>query len=198
MPRKGEVTREKILAAAETLVLAKGYAGTTLDDVLKATGLAKGAFFHHFKSKADLARAVVERYAQNDFDLFKEWSDRADRLSDDPLERVLIFLRLFEEFLDGLGAPFPGCVFASYTYESRNFGPDVLDYIRESLEGWIKLYEEKLDGLIRARPPRIEKTGRQLAEMAATIVEGGFIMANAMEDATWLQRQSKEYRDYIE
>ncbi|MGI9420222.1 MAG: TetR/AcrR family transcriptional regulator, partial [Geminicoccaceae bacterium] len=81
MPSKGEITRERILAAAETLVLEKGYAGTKLDDVLKATGLAKGAFFHHFNGKADLARAVVERYAQNDFDLFKEWSERADRLS---------------------------------------------------------------------------------------------------------------------
>ena len=34
--------------------------------------------------------------------------------------------------------------------------------------------------------------------MIATVVEGGFIMANAMDDATWLQRQSKQYRDYIE
>ena len=197
MAAKGEATREKILAHGETLVLQKGYSGMTLDELLMVTGLTKGAFFHHFKGKADLARAIVERYAENDFKLFQEWSTRADRLSDDPLERVLIFLKLFEEFLDGLGKPFAGCVFASYTYEAKNFGPEVLDYIRTSLDGWIGIYETKLDALIAAQTPTQKVTARQLAEMIATIVEGGFIMANAMEDATWLQRQSQQYRNYL-
>ena len=197
MSSKGETTREGIVAAAEALILAKGYAGMTIDDVLGATGLTKGAFFHHFKGKAELARAVVERYARNDFALFEEMSARADRLTDDPLERVLLFLRLFEEFLDGLGRPFPGCVFASYTYESRQFGPEVHAYIRESLRAWIDLYEAKLAALIAARPPARQVTAQALAEMIATIVEGGFVMANALADATWLQRQSAQYRDYL-
>ena len=81
---KGEETRERILATAEGLILKSGYAGMAIDDLLKATGLTKGAFFHHFKSKADLAKNVLERYAQNDMDLFQELSERADRLSDDP------------------------------------------------------------------------------------------------------------------
>lgn len=198
MARKGEATREKVLAAAERLILAKGYAGTTLDDILDASDLTKGAFFHHFTGKADLARAVVERYAETDFAMFQSWAERADRLSDDPLERVLIFLKLFEEFLDSLGKPFPGCVFASYTYESRQFGPEVHDYIRNRLRSWVDLYERKLSALIAARPPQRPVSARALAEMIATIVEGGFIMANALGDATWLQRQSAEYRRYIE
>lgn len=198
MRAKGEVTRERIVATAERLILAKGYAGTSLDDILTATGLTKGAFFHHFKGKAELARAVVERYAEGDFELFRTWSERADRLSDDPLERVLIFLKLLEEFLDGLGQPFPGCVFASYTYESKQFGPEVHAYIRDRLSDWTGLYEAKLASLIEARPPIQPVEARALAEMITTIVEGGFVMANAMGDATWLQRQSAEYRRYLE
>jgi alcohol-forming fatty acyl-CoA reductase len=42
---------------------------STLVDVLRATGLTKGAFFHHFRSKAELGRAVVERYAETDYAL---------------------------------------------------------------------------------------------------------------------------------
>lgn len=198
MASKGEATREKIVAAAERLILSKGYAGTTLEDILEVTRLTKGAFFHHFSGKGELARAVVERYAETDFALFKSWSERADRLSDDPLERVFIFLKLFEEYLDGLGKPFPGCVFASYTYESRQFGSEVHDYIRDRLRGWVGLYEKKLAALIKARPPRRPVTARGLAEMIATIVEGGFVMANALGDARWLQRQSAEYRSYLE
>lgn len=198
MGTKGERTREIILAKAEALILEKGFAGMTLDELLAETGFTKGAFFHHFKGKADLARSVVERYAKNDFGLFSSWARQADRLSDDPLERILIFLKLFEEFLDHLAGPFPGCVYASYTYESRNFDETLHAFIRSSLDAWVGLYEEKLEALIAARPPALPVTARGLAEMIATIVEGGFIMANAMNDATWLQRQSAEYRRYLE
>ncbi|MGH1419872.1 MAG: TetR/AcrR family transcriptional regulator [Hyphomicrobiaceae bacterium] len=194
---KGEETRERIVAAAEKLTLEKGYAGMSLDDVLKATSLTKGAFFHHFKNKAELARAVLERYAKNDADLFIEFAERADKLSDDPLERVIIFLRLFNEYLDGLGKPFPGCIFASYTYERHHFGEEVKRFIDESLDGWSALFEKKLQDLIDARPPKTDVTARSLAEMITTTIEGGFIMANAKNDATWTQRQSDGFQNYL-
>lgn len=197
MSNKGAETKERLLAAAETLILEKGYSGMSLDALLEETTLTKGAFFHHFDGKAALARAVLERYAGNDNDLFVEFAERADRLSDDPLERVFIFLRLFEEYLDGLGGPFPGCIFASYTYESRQFGPDVADYIRDSLDAWIGLCEVKFAALIESRPPAEEISARQLAEMITSIIEGGFIMANAMGDAAWVQRQVAEFRRYV-
>lgn len=198
MSDKGAETRERILAAAEALILREGYAGMSIDRLLKETGLAKGGFFHHFKGKAELARSVLERYAANDLALFTEWSKKADRLSDDPLERILIFLRLFEEFLDDLGEPFPGCIFASYTYESRQFGPDVAEYIRMSFENWAELFEVKLEAVVAARPSVNGVTANGLAEMVMTIIEGGFIMANAYGDKTWVQRQIAEYRRYLQ
>ena len=134
MSTKGQETRERMVATAEALILAKGFAGMSLDELLSQAGLTKGAFFHHFKGKSDLAKAVVERYWENDLALFQGFSDQADRLSDDALERVYIFLRLFEDYLDGLGAPAPGCIFASYTYERHQFGTDVQDYIRKSFD----------------------------------------------------------------
>lgn len=197
MASKGEQTRERILEAAQSTTLEKGFAGMTIDDILEATALTKGAFFHHFKNKADLGRAVLERFAQNDLDLFNDFSDRADRLSDDPLERVLIFLRLFEEYLDDLGTPYPGCIFASYTHEAKQFSEDVQDYIEQSLDAWRGIYEAKFETLIEAHPPKIEVTARELAEMILTINEGGFILANAKDDATWTQRQSREFRRYL-
>lgn len=198
MSDKGSETRERILAAAESLILTDGYAGMSLDRLLKEAGLAKGGFFHHFKGKADLARAVLERYAENDLALFTGWSEKADRLSDDPLERVMIFLRLFEEFLDDLGKPFPGCIFASYTYEREQFGPEVAKYIRASLDNWTRLFVAKLDALIAQRPPNQGVSSVRLAELIVSIIEGGFVMANAYQDAGWVQRQIAEYRRYIE
>ena len=97
MAGKGEQTRERILAAAEPLVLESGFAGTSLDDILQATSLTKGAFFHHFKDKNDLARALVERYVSNDLALFERFAAEADAAADEPLEQAYAFLRAFDK-----------------------------------------------------------------------------------------------------
>lgn len=195
---KGEATRERILATSEALMLEKGFAGTSLTDILAATNLTKGAFFHHFEDKQALGRAVLERYALNDYALFEEWSARADRLSDDPLERCLIFLKLFEEFLDALSVPSSGCVFASFAYEAGNFGPDSHAYIRERLTLWQKLCEEKFTALIAARKPALPVTAAELAELLVTLVEGGLMMGKAMADKHLLIRQSSQMRNYLQ
>lgn len=57
MPRNKypEQTVEKILNAAAALFAEKGYAHTTLQDIIDATGLSKGAVYHHFQSKEEIA-----------------------------------------------------------------------------------------------------------------------------------------------
>ena len=59
MPKDGTQTREKILDTAQALIYQRGFTATTLDRVLDGAGLTKGAFFHHFKNKDDLALALV-------------------------------------------------------------------------------------------------------------------------------------------
>ena len=60
MPRNKypEQTVEKILDAAALLFLQKGYQNTTLQDIIDATKLSKGAVYHHFRSKEEIAQAV--------------------------------------------------------------------------------------------------------------------------------------------
>jgi TetR/AcrR family transcriptional repressor of nem operon len=198
MSEKGEVTRQRIIKAAEGLVLKHGFAGTSLEDVLRETGLTKGAFFHHFKSKAELGRAIAESYAEADMKMFVDWSAQADRLSDDPYERVMIFLRLLEQFLDGLTEPPPGCVLASYVYASGMFEPAVRQYVRDRLQWWQDLYEKKFQALIDARPPAAPATARALAEMIASIIQGAFVLGMAFKDRELMKRQSQQFRQYLE
>ena len=63
MPRNKypEQTVEKILSAAERLFAQKGYAKTTLQDIIDTTGLSKGAVYHHFQSKEEIAARVGDR-----------------------------------------------------------------------------------------------------------------------------------------
>ena len=63
MPRNKypEQTVEKILNAAAALFAEKSYAHTTLQDIIDATGLSKGAVYHHFQSKEEIAARVGDR-----------------------------------------------------------------------------------------------------------------------------------------
>jgi len=56
---RGSATRHHILAVATEEFLAHGYAGTSLSDLIRAAGITKGAFYHHFPSKEALAVEVV-------------------------------------------------------------------------------------------------------------------------------------------
>ena len=62
MPRNKypEQTVEKILDAAALLFLQKGYQNTTLQDIIDATKLSKGAVYHHFRSKEEIAQRVAQ------------------------------------------------------------------------------------------------------------------------------------------
>lgn len=60
-PRSQLPSREKILLGASSLFYRGGYQSTSVDDILAVSGVAKSNFYYHFKSKEDLACAVLDR-----------------------------------------------------------------------------------------------------------------------------------------
>lgn len=183
---------------AEPLILQQGFAGTSLDDLLARTGLTKGAFFHHFKGKADLARALVERYARNDYELFQQFEREAEAATDDPLEQTFRFLKGFEDFVLRQSAPLAGCVFAAYTYESLQFDSSIHRFIGESMRQWSAMYERKFSAVLARRKPQRPTSAKELADMIVAIIEGGFILSRIYNDPALVARQSKQFRQYLE
>jgi TetR/AcrR family transcriptional repressor of nem operon len=59
--RDGRSTREAILEAATRLMHVRGYQNTSLDDVLRESGVGKGNFYYHFRSKEDLGYAIIDQ-----------------------------------------------------------------------------------------------------------------------------------------
>ncbi len=195
--KKKKNTKERILDNAEALTLEKGFAGMSIDDILRATEITKGAFFYHFKTKAELARALVERYRENDYKLFEQFSKRADELSEDPLQSMLIFLKLFEEFIEQMEEPPAGCIFASYVYEIYQFDVGIREFIADGFKEWHKLYEHRIEQIIKKYPPKIEVDAKELAEMIVCIIEGGFILSKSSQDSQVIARSSRQFRRYL-
>ncbi len=194
---RGQDTKKRILDSAQRLVLERGFSATSLDNIIQETGVTKGAFFHHFRSKADLAEQLIERFAEYDFAMFDEWDRRANALSDDPYQALVLFLKLFEEWLDELRQPFPGCLFAVYVYEHTLFDTNVNEFVRNSLQNWQDYYERKFAAVIAVRRPKLEVSAAELAESIVSLLEGAFILARSGEKPDLISRQSRLFRGYV-
>jgi TetR/AcrR family transcriptional repressor of nem operon len=198
MPRDGSSTRERILDAAEKLILEQGFSATSLDRLVQEAGITKGSFFYHFKSKADLATALVERYARLDRGHLEESLARAEELSRDPLQQLIIFVGLFEEKAAQLTEPYPGCLFASYCYESQLFDERTLGVIRDAMLAWRARLGEKLEQIEQTREPKLPVDRESLADMITVIFEGAFILSKTLGSPAVVARQLRHFRNYLE
>jgi len=198
MTSKAEATRERLLAAARTLVMSKGFAGTSIDDVLKATGLTKGAFFHHFKSKADLADQLVRWHAGSDMKMFRTFMAQAEAEHDDPIDQLIQFLKHFEAYLGDPHNPPRGCMYALYTYEDEHFETDVKGFVSETLQTWTAMFIRKFQEVLDRYPPARPATAKNLAEMFVSVIEGGLILERAHGKPGMTARQSEQFREYLE
>ncbi len=176
----------------------QGFAGTSIDAILERVGLTKGAFFHHFRSKSDLARALIERFARADAELLEGLLKRSERLSRDPLQQVLIVVGLLEEMADELTESNPGCLFASFCYETQLFEEDVHDVIRKALVLWRTRLGEKLRAAAEQNRPRLPADPDVLADMLTVIVEGVYVLSRAMNEPEAVSAQLRQYRNYLE
>jgi TetR/AcrR family transcriptional regulator, transcriptional repressor for nem operon len=198
MPRNGAATRERILDAAQRLVLERGFAGTSVDAVLAEASATKGAFFHHFPSKNDLGRALLERYAAADELMLEDFMAAAEAESDDPGEQLVAFVRRFEQAADELAPTQPGCLFVSFIYERQLATDGDRELIADSIRKWRDRLLEKLEAAAELHPPPIEVDLQSLADQAFTTFEGGFVLARAMDDHDHLRAQLAHLRHYLE
>lgn len=198
MPRDGAPTRERLLDAAEGLILDHGFAATPVDAIIERAGVTKGAFFHHFPSKSDLAHALVERYAAAEAGQLEAFMERAERLARDPLQQLLVFVGLFEEEMQELDAPHPGCLLASYCYEAGLFDARTHAVIRRAVSHWRDRLGAKLREAAAQHPPRIEVDLRTLTDTMFVIFEGAFVLSRTMDDRRAVGAQLRHLRNYLE
>lgn len=198
MARDGTKTRTKIMDAAERLILEQGFGGTAIDRVIEDASVTKGTFFYHFKSKADLAYALVERYAHLDLGHLDNNLKIAESRSDDPLEQLLIFLRLFEDASEELTEPYPGCLFGSYCYEAGLFDERTLGVIQDTMLTWRRRLGAKLADVAQRHPPRRPVDVEALADMMTVVFEGAFILSKTLKEPKAVTAQTLHYRTYLE
>ncbi len=198
MPRDGTVTREKIMDSAEALILEQGFSATSVDKIIERAEITKGSFFYHFDTKAALARALVERFARLDLGHLNGKMARAEKLTSDPLQQMLVFIGLFHEEAETLTEPYPGCLYASYVYEGGLFDEVTHKVISDTMLEWRHRLADKFRAIVERYPPHAPVNVEALADLYTVVFEGAFIMAKTLKDPKLLADQIAHYRTYLE
>jgi TetR/AcrR family transcriptional regulator, transcriptional repressor for nem operon len=187
------LAREKLLDAAMSLIRAKGYAATSVDDLCTEAGVTKGAFFHHFKSKEALAVAAAEYWSEKTGAFFAAAPYHKHK---DPLERVLGYIDFRKALLTGKISEIT-CLVGTMVQEVYETCPA----IRQACDASISAHAAKVEGdlaeAIKRHRTSTDWTARSLALYTQAVLQGAFILAKAKGDAAIAGESIDHLRRYI-
>ena len=194
---RGSETRTRILDVAQEAVLAKGFDATSIEEIVAGAEITKSGFFYHFRDKNALAEALIERHIVVEDQLFDDLFDRARELGEDPLQTMLIGLKLLAELLEDMPGGHPGCIVATAAYQDRLFDRKVREANARAVLGWRQRFRMMLDEIVVVYPLQDEVDLDHLADMVSGVIEGGLIMSRALGDHAITAQQVLLMRSYL-
>ena len=183
----------KLLDAAMHVIRAKGYAAATVDDVCARAGVTKGSFFHHFKSKDELALATVQHFSDMAQGLF---ANAPYHQHEDPLDRLLGYVDLRAQILVGELAEYT-CLLGTLAQETYETHP----HIRAAVERELAVHiAELLPDLVEAKQrhaPAASWTPESLGYFIQSVLQGAFIFAKARQGPEVARDSLSHLRNYL-
>jgi TetR/AcrR family transcriptional regulator, transcriptional repressor for nem operon len=186
--------KDKLLDAAVHVVRQKGYAATSVDDLCKAAGVTKGAFFHHFESKQDLAVAAAQYW--NDFTTEFFRSAPYQQLSD-PLDRVFGYIDFRREILQGSLEDFT-CLLGTMVQEAYETSPRIRQACDEVISVHAGRVAEDIAAAKKLYAPKASFDPQELALFTQVVLQGSFVLAKAKHGPELAVASVQHLRRYIE
>lgn len=184
-------TRERIVYSALRLFAQKGYASTSVADILQAADVNAGSLYHFFPGKQDVLLAVLDAYRQGIHPMLLEpaWSGVSD-----PIERVFALLARYRQALVSTDCTY-GCPIGSIALEMHEPDPPVRALLAANFAGWIDAIEHCFIDAGDRLPKRIDR--RALALFALTTMEGGVMLSRTDRTLDAFDDAVAMLRDYV-
>ena len=184
--------RDKLVTAAQSLMLTQGYTPTSVDEIIAKAGVSKGSFYHYFKSKEELGSAVAEDYLDQAVAVLGKGNYQDIQ---DPLQRAFAFVDHIESASTRLWNH--GCMLGSFAIDLSGTHPEIaacLDQLMGRLEARM---EPLLAPIAAACTVADAPSSRELADHMIAVIEGGIVMAKAHGDPTRVSKAIHEFRRYL-
>jgi AcrR family transcriptional regulator len=188
-PRETTGTRDRIIEAAMYLFWEKGFAATSLSDILERAHCRSGSFYHFFESKEALLHAVLELYATM-FDVVI--ARPAFAAADDPIERIFAILAGYRERLLQTNCTY-GCPIGRLALEVDPNNTTAFRWISTNFTAWRGAIETCL--AVAPLPPTTNLP--DLASLVLTLMEGAVMQSRAFRSVEPFDAAVRQLRAYL-
>jgi TetR/AcrR family transcriptional regulator, transcriptional repressor for nem operon len=188
-------TRNKLLASAMKLVRTNGYEATTVDDLCGDAGVSKGAFFHHFKNKEDIAVSATRFWTEVTGGLFASAPYHA---CEDPLDQLVGYIDFRAQLLEGRTLPESTCLLGTMAQETFQSNPTIRDACFTGIAAHADTVAEMIRAAKQRHAPRATWSVESLALHTQAVIQGAFILAKAKNDVSLAADSIRHLRHYVE
>lgn len=189
--------KDRLIEAATSLVRKQGYVATTVDQICTEAGVTKGAFFHHFKSKEQLAEACLTGWDQMGEAIDQQACVGIAKELGEDADPVDVVLRFMDSISSMFGDPklLKSCLAGTIAQEIGD-GNEVL---REAARSCFANAEQRLKSLLDAacKSRRIKLDTASLASLWLATMQGSLILCKASGDQGVTQRNLKQITHHI-
>jgi len=184
-------TRERLIDAAIALFWQKGYANTSMSDLLTAAKANSGSFYHFFSSKEDLLLAVLDRYTQL---LYPEVLAPSWDGVDDPIERIFGLLGRYRMLILQTDCTF-GCPIGRLALEISPEQREVHQKLALNFDGWTAAVRGCLESAAERLPKDIDR--ERLSRFVLAVMEGGVMLSRSHRSVQPFDQAVAELRAYF-
>jgi TetR/AcrR family transcriptional repressor of nem operon len=186
-------SKTKLLEAALKVIRAKGYAATTVDDICHKAGVTKGSFFHHFKSKDELALAAVSYFGILTDSFF---AAAPYRKLEDPLDRLLGYVDFRGEILRG-ELPDYTCLLGTLVQETYATHPAIRAACDQAMSSHIAHLTRDVEAARKLYAPKAAWSTESVGYFIQAVLQGSFIFAKAKQSPDVVCESLEHLRRYL-
>lgn len=185
-------TRERLIEAAIALFWEKGYANTSMSDLLGAAKVNSGSFYHFFSSKEDLLLAMLDRYLAmlHPALLAPAWEG-----IDDPIARIFGLLARYRVLILQTDCTY-GCPIGRLALEIGPEQEEVHRRLAKNFDGWTAAVRGCLEQAGDRLPADIDR--KRLSGFVLAVMEGGVMLSRSHRDVKPFDQAVAELRAYFD
>jgi TetR/AcrR family transcriptional repressor of nem operon len=184
-------TKETFLNVANDLMLTQGYEATAIDEICAKAGLTKGSFFHYFKSKEDLAKALLTRKCSS------HQKTKEELYGPDPLKRVYGQIDMAIEMSKNPEIT-KGCLKGMLAQEMSETHPEIRRICQEYFNHMVESLAEDLKEAKAQYAPKASFDPLSLAKHFVAILQGSLILVKTYQDHRLAIESIKHFKKYVE
>jgi|ERR1051326_5234540 TetR/AcrR family transcriptional repressor of nem operon len=186
-------SKTRLLDAALDVVRAKGYAATTVDDICHAAGVTKGSFFHHFRSKDELAVEAAAHWGTKTDGFFA--AAPYHRFAD-PLDRLLGYVDFRAAILTG-ELPDYTCLLGTLVQETYATHPEIRVACDRGMSAHIAELTRDVEAAKQLYAPEDPWSAESVGYFIQAVLQGSFIFAKAKQSPEVIRASLAHLRRYL-